>query len=265
MFRLPLLLLILLPGFVSAQQALIPRYREAERGDPESQVLVGQYYENQHAGTRIGRNLTEARDWYERSARQRHADGMRHLALLSLRPEPEVHSPADAFYWMDRLYEANHPESGCNAALARFHAEGVPAADGKSRAAPDPQRAYYHVLLQVSTGYVPHDVGQLRGKLLGQLTAAQAKDVEERAFRWIEDHNKPALKPDLGPAGGDAAAKGGKKPDKDGKATTTDEPIDTADKALELAIKNQQESARQVAPLGKPKRYVLPGTDREKK
>ncbi|MEY2750192.1 MAG: hypothetical protein RLZZ550_163 [Verrucomicrobiota bacterium] len=265
MSRLTWLLLCLLPGLAATQQSVIPRYREASQGDPEAQVVVGHYYENQYAATRIGRNLTEAREWYERSARQRHSAGMMYLARLSLRTEPEVHDPANAFYWLDRLYAANHPETGCNAGLARFYAEGVPSADGKGKSKPDPQRAYYHILLQISTGSTPHDIGLLKGRMQAQLTAAEIKEVEDRAFRWVEDHNKPALKIEAEQGGGDGSSKGGKKKDKDGKSTTTDEPIDTSDKALDLAIKNQQESARQVAPLGKQKRYVLPGTDREKK
>lgn len=265
MSRLTLLLLCLLPGLLAAQQSVIPRYREATLGDPEAQVVVGHYYENQYAATRIGRNLSEAREWFERAARQRHAAGMMYLARLSLRTEPEVHDPANAFYWFDRLYASNHPETGCNAALAKFYADGVPSADGKGRSKPDPQRAYYHILLQISTGSTPYDIGVLKGRMQAQLTAAEVKDIEDRAFRWVEEHNKPAVRIDADQTDGEGSPKGGKKKDKDGKATTTDEPIDTSDKARDLAIKNQQESARQVTPLGKQKRYVLPGTDREKK
>lgn len=268
--RLLRLGLCLLPILGLAQEPPIPRYREAELGNAEAQVEVGHYYVIQYAKNHIGRNLTEALDWYGRAAKQRDTVGMMRLAELYLRPEPEVHSPADAFEWYDRLYRSNRPGTGCNAALARFYAEGVPSADGKVKSPPDLRRAYYHILLQASCGYCPHDIAALRPNVRAQLSADEAKDIEDRAFRWVEDHNKPAPGFDADPAGGDGSAKGGRRKNKDGKdkddkATTTDEPVDTSDKALELAIKNQQESARQVAPLGKQKRYLLPTADREKK
>jgi hypothetical protein len=118
---------------------------------------------------------------------------------------------------------------------------------------------------------MPHDVTEIKSRVRGKLTAAEVTDIEDRAFRWVEDHNKPGFKLDVELAAGEGQDKAGKKnkdgkaKDKDGKATTTDEPIDTSDKALDLAIKNQQESAKQVAPLGKQKRYLLPSADREKK
>lgn len=266
MRRLLLLGTILLPTFGRAQEPLIPRYREAELGNAEAQVEVGHYYAVQYAKNRIGRNLVEARDWYGRAARQRDTTGMMRLAELHLRPEPEVHDPAAAFEWYDRLYRDNRPGTGCHAALARFYADGVPSADGKAKSSPDPRKAYYHCLLQLSTGNSPHDIGQLTRELRGRLTDAEVRDAEEQAFRWVEGHNKPGLKPEVAATGKGGARSGkGDKEDKDGKATTTDEPVDTADKALALAIKNQQESARQVAPLGKQKRYALPSADREKK
>ena len=265
MYRRALLACCLLPCLLFAEQVLIPRYREAERGVAEAQVEVGHYYVNQYAATQVGRNLSEARDWYGRAAKQGYPVGMLRLAELNLRREPEVHDPAEAHYWMDKLYEGNHPETGCNIALARFYAEGAPSRDGKANAAPEPARAYYHIVLQSASGWLPPDLTALRQRLRKQLTEAQVKDAEDRAFRWVEDHNKPALKLEGEGAPRDGTAKDGRKKDKDGKATTTDEPIDTADKALELAIKNQQESARQVQPLGKQKRYLLPTTDRDKK
>ncbi|MEY4853610.1 MAG: enhanced entry protein EnhC [Verrucomicrobiota bacterium] len=265
MSRLSLLLLALLPGLLPAQQTLIPRYRAAELGDPDAQVEVGQYYVSQAHATALARNLTEARDWYDRAAKQGHPIGMLRLAELHLRAEPEVRDPVEAFRWMDRLYETNHPESGCNAALARFYVEGVAARDGRVAVDVDPRKAYYHILLQQASGSLPHDLGLLRADLRKRLPPADVKDAEDRAFRWVENHNKPALRPDTELAAGDGSAKAGKKTDKDGKATTTDEPIDTSDKALALALKHQQESARQVAPLGKPQRYVLPGPARDKK
>jgi hypothetical protein len=271
MVRLLFLGLCLLPSLGFAQEPVIPRYREAELGNAEAQVEVGHYYVIQYAKNRIRRNLTEALDWYGRAAKQRNTLGMMRLAELHLRPEPEVHSPADAFDWYDRLYESNRPGTGCNAALARFYAEGVPTRDGKAASPPDLRRAYYHTLLQASTGSMPHDVTEIKSRVRGKLTAAEVKDIEDRAFRWVEDHNKPGFKLDVELAAGEGPDKDGKKnkdgkdKNKDGKATTTDEPIDTSDKALDLAIKNQQESAKQVAPLGKQKRYLLPSADREKK
>ena len=265
MSRLSVLLLALLPGLLPAQQTLIPRYRAAELGDPAAQVEVGQYYVSQAHATSLARNLTEARDWYDRAAKQGYPVGMLRLAELHLRDEPEVRDLAEAFRWMDRLYETNHPESGCNAALARFYADGVPARDGRVAVAADPRKAYYHIILQQAAGTLPHDLGLLRADLRKRLSPADVKDVEDRTFRWVEDHNKPALRPDSELAAGDGSAKGSKQPDKDRKATTTDEPIDTSDKALALALKHQQESARQVTPLGKQQRYVLPGPARDKK
>ncbi|GDY18431.1 hypothetical protein LBMAG55_17540 [Verrucomicrobiota bacterium] len=264
MVRLLFLGLCLLPSLGFAQEPVISRYREAELGNAEAQVEVGHYYVIQYARNRIRRNLTEALDWYGRAAKQRNTLGMMRLAELHLRPEPEVHSPADAFDWYDRLYESNRPETGCNAALARFYAEGVPARDGKPASPPDLRRAYYHALLHASTGIMPPDLTEIKSRARGKLTAAEVKDVEDRAFRWVEDHNKPGFKLEVELAAGEGPDKAGKK-NKDGKATTTDEPIDTSDKALDLAIKNQQESAKQVAPLGKQKRYLLPSADREKK
>lgn len=268
MSRLLLLGLALAPSFLPAQEPLIPRYREAERGDAEAQVEVGHYYVIQYAKNHIGRNLEEARDWYGRAAKQRDTLGMMRLAELHLRPEPEVHDPAAAFEWYDRLYRSNRPGTGCNRALARFYVEGVPSADGKARSAPDYRLAYYHSVLELSRGCSAPEVVAVKNQARAQLTAADVKDLEDRAFRWVEDHNKPALLPEA-----EGLAKGGSRKnkdnpdgkDKDGKATTTDEPVDTSDKALALAIKNQQESARQVAPLGKQKRYLLPAADRDKK
>ena len=270
MSRLLLLGLALAPSFAAAQEPLIPRYREAEQGNAEAQVEVGHYYAIQYAKNHIGRNLDEARDWYGRAAKQRDTLGMMRLAELHLRPEPEVHDPAAAFEWYDRLYRSNRPGTGCNGALARFYLEGVPSADGKVKSAPDYQRSYYHSLLELSTGHASPEVVAVKNQARVRLTAAEVKDLEDRAFRWVEDHNKPAFRLETDAEG---AAKGGARKnqdkqdgkDKDGKATTTDEPVDTSDKALALAIKNQQESARQVAPLGKQKRYLLPSADRDKK
>ena len=256
------LFVFILGQALASEQRVIDEYHDAMRGDAEAQVKVAKYYENMYEKTKIGSNLSEAQDWFNKAAKQKNVEGMWGLAKLSQRPEVEVHNVSTAFHWYQQLYENNQPGTGCNYQL------GVMYVTGGYAEPPGKQeyfKAYYHLLLQRASG-IELDIGHNYESLAkSKLSAAQIKDAQDQAFRWVEDHNKPRLKTSEQIAGGSKNSSNGqnKKDDNDNSPTAKEQAVDTSDKALALALKNAQENARAVTPLGKTKKYTLPNTDRD--
>jgi TPR repeat protein len=258
--------LLLAPVVWAVDGIVIPEYREAELGKAEAQVHVGNYYVNMFVKTQIANNLTEAADWYRKAAKQRNPEGMTLLAKLYLRPEPEVHNVAEAFHWFNELYEQNHIISACNYELGRMYVTGTYA---EPAGKPEYFKGYYHLLIQRATGIEFDSMRVMENTALRNLSASQIKDAKDRAFRWVEDHNKPRLSVEeqVAIATGNNNAyisrtNNDNKNDKnDTSPTAKEKAVDTSDKALDLARKNAQENARTIRPLGKTQKYELPTTD----
>ena len=249
---------------LAAEALVIPEYREAELGNAAAQVKVGTYYVNMYAKTKIGDNLTEAADWFNKAAKQKNPEAMYNLAKLYGRPEPEVHNTAESFHWWDELYDRNQIATGCNFELCRMYATGTYA---EPAGKPDFFKAYYHLLLQRAAGIEPSECRTYENLALKQLSPSQIKDAKDRAFRWIEDHNKPRFKleDELNARnnGGNGNNNKSNNDNNDTRPTAKEQAVDTSDKALALAQKNAQENARLVNPLGKSKKYQLPGSDQD--
>lgn len=69
----------------------------APEGDPEAQYKLGGYYQYGWAGPA---NFKLAREWYERAARQGHADAMLGLAIMDTQGQGGPADNKSAFKWL---------------------------------------------------------------------------------------------------------------------------------------------------------------------
>jgi len=69
----------------------------APTGDAEAQYMLGGMY---HWGDAGPADFSKAREWYERAARQGHADAMIGLAVLEMQGKGETGNKQEAFTWL---------------------------------------------------------------------------------------------------------------------------------------------------------------------
>ncbi|MGZ8363371.1 MAG: tetratricopeptide repeat protein, partial [Caulobacteraceae bacterium] len=141
--------------------------RAANLGDPQAQFYLGKLYETGDAG--IAKDMTEARKWTERAAKNGERKAMHNLALYYFEGAGGPKNATAAAQWFRRAAELGLTDSQYN--LARLYQEGL----GVGR---NPAEAYKWYLIAAQGGDTESKSAAVK---LKPLLSGAAQSTAERA------------------------------------------------------------------------------------
>jgi TPR repeat protein len=171
------------PAFAQAPAIEPALLSSANAGDAAAQIRIGEFYA---AGKSVGRDLSQAAEWYRKAAEKGDVAGQLHLAALYRdggKGFPRDMAQAAAWY----RKAAEQGDTGAQGILGVLYSygQGVPHNDVE---------AYYWFDLAASVKGPNQAQYAANRQMVGtRITADELEDVQDRVAKWQAAHPRPGV------------------------------------------------------------------------